>query len=1078
MTAIEIERPQVEKVLSGLKDFQKDTVEYVFRRLYLDAYPTSRFLIADEVGLGKTLVARGIIAKTVDFLWDKVDRIDVIYICSNQDIARQNIDRLNITSEREFQHASRATLLPIVIDELRGRKLNFISLTPGTSFNLHSSTGQVWERVVIYNLIKKTWSMPDSILKNILRADVGKRRWQEALDWFEKSEEIDQELQEKFICALQEQTHLRSEFDELADMIGGRRKNLSSEMRVARNHFLGELRRLLAKSSLSALEPDLIILDEFQRFKYLLEEDNEFALLAQCLFDYPNAKILLLSATPYKMYTLQTEQEENHYVDFERTVKFLLNHNSSPFQDLQNSVQKFRHSMLQLSTRLESENEIKEFKSSLESILRRVMVRTERLAVSSNRNGMLSESVQGQNQINEQDLLSFVSLDQISRKLTIEDQVEYWKSSSYPFNLMEGYKLKRVFERTCNKTPELIFEDLLKSNPYLLNWKNFQEYQQIDPGNSRVRGLIENTVDTGNWKNLWLPPALPYYHPEGIFSDISANGKTKTLIFSEWRIVPKVIALLISYEVERRMIGTEKDEVAYSDLTLKRRPLLRFAVSKERLTGMPLFNLYYPCLTLANRIDPLRISLEINESERSLSRIKDSIYPLIEELLSNSLLNRQVETDSLVDERWYWASMLFMDDLYYHSDVTEWLTTESESDAWQNMLSVDDDDEMEGRFAEHVAELKNSFLNIDSLHLGKRPNDLIEVLTDIAIAGPAVSTLRSLSRVTNPGSDLLAKQAAAARVALGFRTLFNQPDATVFLQSLYPEGPYWLKTLEYCVHGNLQSVLDEYMHVLIESLGLKDHDDIGTVVYKLSNTIRQALSIRAPTLRFDEVLFDEKQKKINLEKRGVRCRYALRFGDDKDEDLLGGSRDTDVRIAFNSPFRPFILATTSIGQEGLDFHQYCHRVVHWNLPSNPVDLEQREGRIHRYKGHVIRRNLASIYGLASIEINHEDTIEPWRQMFEKAKAERPSTANDLVPYWIFNQGEYKIERIVPVFPLSREIGALKRLKKSLVIYRSVIGQPRQEELIQFLENTLPPDKITEFLNNFVIDLSPPARHNS
>nr|WP_270246095.1 helicase-related protein [Coprococcus sp. AM11-30B] len=42
--------------------------------------------------------------------------------------------------------------------------------------------------------------------------------------------------------------------------------------------------------------------------------------------------------------------------------------------------------------------------------------------------------------------------------------------------------------------------------------------------------------------------------------------------------------------------------------------------------------------------------------------------------------------------------------------------------------------------------------------------------------------------------------------------------------------------------------------------------------------------------------------------------------------------------------RPFVLATTSIGQEGLDFHNYCCVIMHWNLPSNPIDLEQREGR--------------------------------------------------------------------------------------------------------------------------------------
>ena len=52
-----------------------------------------------------------------------------------------------------------------------------------------------------------------------------------------------------------------------------------------------------------------------------------------------------------------------------------------------------------------------------------------------------------------------------------------------------------------------------------------------------------------------------------------------------------------------------------------------------------------------------------------------------------------------------------------------------------------------------------------------------------------------------------------------------------------------------------------------------------------------------------------------------------------------------LRRAFNSPFWPFVLTSTSVGQEGLDFHLYCHAVVHWNLPSNPVDLEQREGRV-------------------------------------------------------------------------------------------------------------------------------------
>ena len=151
------------------------------------------------------------------------------------------------------------------------------------------------------------------------------------------------------------------------------------------------------------------------------------------------------------------------------------------------------------------------------------------------------------------------------------------------------------------------------------------------------------------------------------------------------------------------------------------------------------------------------------------------------------------------------------------------------------------------------------------------------------------------------------------------------------------------------------------------------------------------------------------------------------------------------------------MATTSIGQEGLDFHQYCHRVVHSNLPSNPVDLEQREGRVHRYRGHVIRRNLAKRYGLTAIH----------------------RSANGLEPYWIFDtKGGYKIERQIPLLPLSREIGQLAWLKKTLVAYRSVIGQPRQEELTEFLLLRMAPDELGAFTEACNIDLSPPARFST
>ena len=121
---------------------------------------THRFLVADEVGLGKTLVARGVIAKAIEYLWDGPQRgsnqIDIVYICSNAQIARQNVRRLQIGNSR-FVRADRLTLLPREIRwPARGTGVNYLALTPGTSFNLRSSMGRRDERVLLYHLVQRS----------------------------------------------------------------------------------------------------------------------------------------------------------------------------------------------------------------------------------------------------------------------------------------------------------------------------------------------------------------------------------------------------------------------------------------------------------------------------------------------------------------------------------------------------------------------------------------------------------------------------------------------------------------------------------------------------------------------------------------------------------------------------------------------------------------------------------------------------------------------------------------------------------------------------------------------------------
>ncbi|MBL8683567.1 MAG: helicase [Myxococcales bacterium] len=68
----------------------------------------------------------------------------------------------------------------------------------------------------------------------------------------------------------------------------------------------------------------------------------------------------------------------------------------------------------------------------------------------------------------------------------------------------------------------------------------------------------------------------------------------------------------------------------------------------------------------------------------------------------------------------------------------------------------------------------------------------------------------------------------------------------------------------------------------------------------------------------------------------------------------GESRE-QLREAFNTPLYPMILIANEVMQEGLDLHHHCRRVIHHDLAWNPAQLEQRVGRVDRLGSLVQRR---------------------------------------------------------------------------------------------------------------------------
>lgn len=252
-------------------------------------------------------------------------------------------------------------------------------------------------------------------------------------------------------------------------------------------------------------------------------------------------------------------------------------------------------------------------------------------------------------------------------------------------------------------------------------------------------------------------------------------------------------------------------------------------------------------------------------------------------------------------------------------------------------------------------------------------------------------------------------------------------------------------------------------------------------IHSATQRMIEVLSIMTSnvTCQFSENRFKSSQNNelnagLAKSKHSLRCHYAVPLGTQEMSSDTALQRVGSVRGAFNSPFRPFVLNSTSIGQEGLDFHWYCNQIVHWNLPANPIDIEQREGRINRYKSLTVRKRLAEVY-------KEKCTLEegdPWQQLFHFADTEtsKNGRSSDLVPYWHLPEGSAKIERFVPMMPLSRDVLKLDHALRVLAIYRLAFGQPRQEELLDnLLKRDFKPEEIELITKNLVINLSPMKR---
>ncbi|MFB9732372.1 helicase-related protein [Ornithinimicrobium kibberense] len=1022
-------KPDLTSALAGLKDFQRRTVDVAFQRLWGDGDASARFLVADEVGLGKTLVAKGVLARTVDHLWDEDDRIDIVYICSNSQIARQNLRRLHAGLYTEIPHADRLTMLPTVLHEMDREKVNIISFTPGTSFHLGSSGGTAPERALLYVLLERAWGTTLNGRKwlKFFQGGAGEPRMRDEIRWARRGT-ISQPLAEAFSEALDLRSAggqtLEEELRDCVDRFRWLREDSRVDYAVSaeRYRLIGRLRQALATVSVRHLRPDLVILDEFQRFSQLLTGDDDASVLVQSLLgpveversgQQRTARALLLSATPFKMYTLPDEPEgDEHYTDFLHTVEVLAGKRRA--RTVQNAMSEMRAALLRGDL-----VDATTAKDTAEAELRRVMARTERLAASADRDGMLT-SQRYTVGVTTTDVQDYLAQAAVAKALGSQEVLEYWRSAPHIFELMERYHVKRRIEDELRAGSGLL-QGLLRTR---FSPQEIDTYRQIEPGNPRVRWLTDDVLTTGAWRAAWLPPSLPYYTPGGVYAEAPFQAFTKRLVFSAWSVAPKGIATSLSYEVERRLAERSATMRNRGYFATRRRGLLTFTVSDERLSGMPVLALLYPSVELARIGDPLRVAADLGLTlplDRDV--LFNEVRSRVERLLHRIPAGRP---EGPVDQRWYWAAPFLLDRQLGVTTV-EGLAFGSDRAA---------DTGVDG-FRQHL----DQALRIEAAELGPRPEDLPDLLAELAISGLGVSSLRTLARVTGSPEALEFHdvRSTASDWAWSLRALFNGAELMAVLEGA-GDDTYWRQVLHHALEGNLQAVLDEYAQVLTAAHSL-DGEGRGEQLVRLASAFKEGSGLLASPQAMD---FFTNGVDV-ADRRRIRTHFAVRYGRAAAIDQQTVQRETQVREAFNSPFWPFVLASTSVGQEGLDFHHYSHAVVHWNLPSNPVDLEQREGRVHRYRGHAVRKNVAEAHASSPHLVGGAN---PWPTLFELAAAER-GDRSEIFPDWVY-PGNSSIQRLVPLLPMSRGTQHYRRLMKTLGAYRLALGQPRQEELLAYV----------------------------
>ena len=509
-------------------DFQEataDRIAEIFRKATIDSERHEintggqrRVLLADEVGLGKTHVAKSVIDRVREMRKEvNDDMFRVVYVCSNMSIANQNIEKLGVRNKADVTE-SRLSMQHLTIRERESSIVNpdsgemgeiIIPLTPSTSFSLNgSSKGNRYERALIAVILQEFEEFTEysSEISSLFQVWAGNDSWNSEIKrykWRVKR------LGDKYITEVKSYLNANKDFLAVkAQLIEALRYGCN----IDDTGYINRLRQIFAHLSLSMLEPDLIIMDEFQRFSSLLNynDDSEQGAIVKKFFEQDGGQqplILLLSATPYKPYsTLEELTEYNadeHYEDFNRLMGFLFKGENS-FREIWAD---YSHKLSHLKG--ENFDVVIASKNAAEEKMYEGMCRTERL-----NEGLISIRGVSEIPIEQDDVLSYVEMQHIvksckeaskrskgSRFNWTQIPIEYVKSSPYLLSFMESYELKKQLEAIYKGRSKELPEP---SNQVLLKEDDLANFHKIPLRNARMQYLRDMMLPKGRGAELLL----------------------------------------------------------------------------------------------------------------------------------------------------------------------------------------------------------------------------------------------------------------------------------------------------------------------------------------------------------------------------------------------------------------------------------------------------------------------------------------------------------------------------------------------------------------------------------------------